>query len=166
MPRARKLPWFPVVAGSVVVLGLGVGVLTAGSAWWNSEFDVQSDTEKATLARWSERPTWKENTKAKIDTTRPIWAPADAHDISLQYRIGYQDQIAVVMRSATGLDLSGCRQLPAGTDVDPAVMESPYLPSPMPKRVWTCGDGRAVWQHGGLVYGWSTQWPLPEPTTD
>jgi hypothetical protein len=141
-----------VVAGSIVLTIVGIGAV--GVIVGPALLAQTSPVEAKHYASWDDAPSREDDPPA----SRPDWAPADAHGIELEYRVRNVPGYTLSMLSATGVDFSACTRL--HDDHGGAAMASHLLPSTMPDRPWTCGDGRAVWQDGDHVWAWSTNKPI------
>ena len=139
----------------LVVVGVLVALAVAAVLAFPALITAASPVEERHYARWADAPSAQEDLAA----ARPAWAPADATDIDLQYRVrrdapGWN----VAMTVSDVFDPSGCTAVRL-EDASPA-LDSSFMPDRVPDEVWTCGDGRAVWTDGDRLYGATTATPL------
>jgi hypothetical protein len=152
MTKKKKQPLTVLTAIAMIgAAGLIIVVVAVGGPFLLSQ---TSPVEHRGYASWSEAPTVAEDAAA----ARPAWAPDDATDIELEYKVRNVPGYTLSMVSETGLDLSSCVRLPDSAG-GPA-MPSELLPTTLPDRPWHCGDGRAVWQADGTIWSWSTKEPV------
>lgn len=149
LPRRR-----PVVV-PLVVVGALVALAVAAVLAFPAFITAASPVEERHYATWADAPSAQEDRAA----ARPTWAPADATDIDLQYRVrrdapGWN----VAMTAPGGPDTGGCTAVPV-EHAAPA-LDSSFMPDRLPDEVWTCGDGRAVWTEGDRLYGATPGTPL------
>ncbi len=113
-----------------------------------------SPVETRHYADWSVAPTSQDDAAA----ARPSWAPADATDIDLSYRVRNVPGWDVAMTSEQGLDPSSCTRVTTGGRT--FALGADFMPPVFPRQAWTCGDGRIVWQDGDHVYGATPDVPV------
>jgi hypothetical protein len=143
-PRRRTL--VPLVVVSVLVACTGAAVVAIPAL-----ITAASPVEERHYASWAEAPSEQQDPAA----ARPTWAPEDATEIDMAFRVrrdapGWN----VAMTAPDGFDTSACTEVPVGGGA-PA-LDSAFMPDRVPQRVWTCGDGRAVWADGDRLYGANT----------
>jgi hypothetical protein len=134
-----------------VVVGVLVALAVAAVLAFPAFITAASPVEERHYATWADAPSAQEDLAA----ARPAWAPADATDIDMQYRVrrdapGWN----VAMTVPNGFDPSGCTAVRL-EDASPA-LDSSFMPHRLPDHGWTCGDGRAVWTDGHRLYGATT----------
>ena len=141
-----------VIAGSAIAAVVAVGI--AAYIMMPTFLAASSPVERRSYDSWSDAPSRSQDPAA----ARPTWAPADATDIRLEYRVRNVPGYALSMRTADGLEPTACVRLDDAHG-GPA-MYSELLPDDLPDRPYTCGDGHAVWFDAGHVYAWSTVEPI------
>lgn len=138
--------WVFVGSAVAAVVAVGAVATIAGPAL----LAVTSPVEKRHYDSWAAAPSRDQDAAA----AQPDWAPADARDIEMEYRVRNVPGYTLAMTSVSGVDLAACHRL-SNAHGGPA-MESTLLPGSLPDRPWTCGDGRAVWQDGDRIWSWAT----------
>lgn len=150
MQNSIRRTWTGVAAGAAVLVAAVVVVVLLFPSWLRDTSPVESRQ----LASWADAS----NREEDAATSRPGWAPDDATDIELRYRVRNVPGWDVAMTSAQGLDTDACTRI--DTDGLSIALPADFMPEVFPREAWTCGDGRVVWQDGDRVYGATPDRPV------